>query len=172
MLFRSPTITRSASCVFDTKGFYSNDKTSIIASDDLYLFGILNSTVSDFFIHLVSSTKQGGYFEYKPMYIEQIPIRTINKKSTKDKNLKERIISKRKSIVKEKRIIRHNIQGFTKTDYLDLSEELNEKFLDQNRENMFEAIGPDLHDTLIESLSKIEDKTIKKKPVVRGISFK
>ncbi len=29
-------------------------------------------------MHLISSTKQGGYFEYKPMYVEQLPIRTIN----------------------------------------------------------------------------------------------
>ncbi len=26
----------------------------------------------------ISSTKQGGYFEYKPMYISKLPIRTIN----------------------------------------------------------------------------------------------
>lgn len=74
--------------------------------------------------------------------------------------------------VKEKRLIRHTVQGFTKTDYMDLSNELNEKFSDQDRENIFDVIGPDLHDELISSLSDIEDKTIRKKPVFRAMSFK
>ena len=73
-----PAIIQSASYAFDTDGFYSNDKTSIIVTDDLYLLGILNSKIPDFVMHLTASTKQGGYFEYKPMYISQLPIRPIN----------------------------------------------------------------------------------------------
>ena len=29
-------------------------------------------------MHSISSTKQGGYYEYKPMYVSKLPIRTIN----------------------------------------------------------------------------------------------
>jgi hypothetical protein len=29
-------------------------------------------------MHRIASTKQGGYFEYKPMYVAQLPIREIN----------------------------------------------------------------------------------------------
>ena len=29
-------------------------------------------------MHSISSTKRGGYFEYKPMYLEQLPIRRIS----------------------------------------------------------------------------------------------
>lgn len=72
-----PAIVKSASYTFDLKGLYSNDKTSIIPTDDLYLLGLLNSRLSDFVLHSLSSTKQGGYFEYKPMYISQIPIKSI-----------------------------------------------------------------------------------------------
>jgi hypothetical protein len=73
-----PAIVRSASYSFDRSGFYSNDKTSIIVTDDLYLLGVLNSKIPDLVMHAISSTKRGGYFEYKPMYLEQLPIRTIN----------------------------------------------------------------------------------------------
>jgi hypothetical protein len=73
-----PAIVQSAAYTFDNSGFYSNDKTSIIETSDLYLLGLLNSKVLDFVMHLVSSTKSGGYFEYKPMYLEQLPIRNLN----------------------------------------------------------------------------------------------
>ena len=73
-----PAIVRSASYAYDLLDIYSNDKTSIIPTDDLYLLGILCSKVADFVIHSISSTKHGGYFEYKPMYVSQIPIRTID----------------------------------------------------------------------------------------------
>ncbi|MFZ2184490.1 MAG: TaqI-like C-terminal specificity domain-containing protein [Methanothrix sp.] len=73
-----PAIVRTASYAYDRLGIYSNDKTSIIPTDDLYLLGILSSKVADIIIHSISSTKQGGYFEYKPMYVSQIPIRTID----------------------------------------------------------------------------------------------
>ena len=73
-----PAIVQKASYAFDVKAFYSNDKTSIIPTEDLYLLSVLNSKVADYVIHSVSSTKRGGYFEYKPMYVQQIPIRTID----------------------------------------------------------------------------------------------
>jgi hypothetical protein len=63
-----PAIVRTASYAYDKSGIYSNDKTSIIPTADLYLLGILNSKIADIVIHSISSTKQGGYFEYKPMF--------------------------------------------------------------------------------------------------------
>ncbi len=79
-----PTIVKTASYFLDRDGFFSNDKTTIIVSDDLYLYGLLNSKVLDFVMHQISSTKQGGYFEYKPMYLSQLPIRTIDFDDTAD----------------------------------------------------------------------------------------
>ncbi len=80
-----PTIVQKASYAFDKSGFYSNDKTSIIASDDLYLLGLLNSQVLDFVLHSIASTKRGGYFEYKPMYVQKLPIRLIDFNNPTDK---------------------------------------------------------------------------------------
>lgn len=69
-----PAIVKSASYTLDETGFYSNDKTSIISLNDKYLLGILNSTACDYFIKSIAATKQNGYFEYKPMYVDQLPI--------------------------------------------------------------------------------------------------
>ncbi|MFO0793188.1 MAG: TaqI-like C-terminal specificity domain-containing protein [Candidatus Brocadiaceae bacterium] len=88
-----PTIVQNASYTLDISGFYSNDKTSIIATDNLYLLGILNSKAADFLMHSISSTKQGGYFEYKPMYFSQIPIRTIDTSNPLDKSHHDRIVA-------------------------------------------------------------------------------
>jgi hypothetical protein len=88
-----PAIVKSASYAFDRAGFYSNDKTTIISTDDLYLFGILNSKVSDLVMHSIASTKQGGYFEYKPMYITQLPIRTIDFNNPSEKAIHDKLVS-------------------------------------------------------------------------------
>ncbi len=38
------------------------------------LLGLLNSKLIDFYLKNIASTKQNGYFEYKPVYISQLPI--------------------------------------------------------------------------------------------------
>jgi type I restriction-modification system DNA methylase subunit/predicted type IV restriction endonuclease len=73
-----PEIVKSASYAYDTDGFYSNDKTTIIPTTDKYLLGLVGSKTLDYYMHFISSTKQGGYFEYKPMYVSKLPIHTIN----------------------------------------------------------------------------------------------
>ncbi len=88
-----PCINKQASNILDDNGFYSNDKTTIIPVNDKYLLGLLNSKLLDFFIHNVSSTKQGGYYEYKPMYLAQLPIREIDFSNSKDKSFHVRIES-------------------------------------------------------------------------------
>ncbi len=87
-----PTIVQKASYAFDKSGFYSNDKTSIIASDDLYLLGLLNSQVLDFVLHSIASTKRGGYFEYKPMYVQKLPIRPIDFDNPTDKTNYDKMV--------------------------------------------------------------------------------
>ena len=88
-----PAIVKSASYTFDDKNFYSSDKTSIIPKNDLYLLGLLNSTVLDFVMHSISSTKQGGYYEYKPMYVSKLPIRTINPSDPADVARHDRMVT-------------------------------------------------------------------------------
>lgn len=69
-----PAITKVPSCALDLNRNYGNDKTTIIGSNSKYLLGILNSNISAFIIENISSTKRGGYFEFKPMYLDKLPI--------------------------------------------------------------------------------------------------
>ncbi len=73
----TPAIVKKASFSFDSSGSYSNDKTNIIGSQDKYLLAVLNSKLCDFVLHNIASTKSGGYFEYKPMYISLLPIKNV-----------------------------------------------------------------------------------------------
>jgi len=99
-----PAIVQTASYAFDDDGFYSNDKTSIIPTNDLFLLGVLNSRLADFFIHSISSTKQGGYFEYKPMYVQQIPIKSgaETSKHLQIKNIVQQMLALHKQLPEAK----------------------------------------------------------------------
>ncbi len=43
-----------------------------------YLLAILNSKVGDYYIRNLGVTRNGGYFEYKPMFVEQLPVPIIS----------------------------------------------------------------------------------------------
>ena len=58
-------------------GYYINAPSAFIATDDVYLIAILNSKLADFYIQQLGVKRNGGYFEYKPMFVEQLPIPTI-----------------------------------------------------------------------------------------------
>jgi len=87
-----PAITNRANYTFDIKGHYSNDKTSIIPTAELYLLGLLNSRILDFYLKSIASTKSGGFFEYKPMYVSKLPIRTIGFDDPSDKAQYDRMV--------------------------------------------------------------------------------
>ncbi len=70
-----PALTRDAAYTHDQQKYYSNDKTAIIPTEDYYLLGLLNSKAVDFYMHSISAMRQGGFYEYKPMYLAQLPIR-------------------------------------------------------------------------------------------------
>ncbi|MEO8171462.1 MAG: Eco57I restriction-modification methylase domain-containing protein [Sediminibacterium sp.] len=56
------------------EGVYVNAPSAFIPSDSLYLLAILNSKLADFYIKQLGVTRNGGYFEYKPMFVEQLPV--------------------------------------------------------------------------------------------------
>lgn len=58
-------------------GIYINAPANIIVAEEpilKYLLGILNSQITEFFIGSIGATRQGGFIEYKPMYVSQMPI--------------------------------------------------------------------------------------------------
>jgi adenine-specific DNA-methyltransferase len=70
-----PAITDRTEYTADTNGYFGNDKTSICVSPNMYfLLGILNSSLMWWFIKQTAASKQGGFYEFKPMYVKQIPI--------------------------------------------------------------------------------------------------
>ncbi|GAA4352139.1 Eco57I restriction-modification methylase domain-containing protein [Hymenobacter saemangeumensis] len=71
-----PTFATSAPYTYDTQGLYSNDKTTIIPTDDLFLLGVLNSSTTDFYFKSIGAKLKDAFFEYKPKYLTQLPIPT------------------------------------------------------------------------------------------------
>ncbi len=89
-----PAIVQSASYTCDVTAHYSNDKTTIIPTESRYLLAVLNSSVVDTYLQSIASTKSGGYFEYKPMYLHQLPIHPINESSPREVQLRDEIESR------------------------------------------------------------------------------
>ena len=70
-----PAIEKRVAYAPDETGFYSNDKTSIIVSDRWrYLLAVLNSSVSWWLTQQEFASKQGGFYEFKPMYVGRLPV--------------------------------------------------------------------------------------------------
>ncbi|MCA3078155.1 MAG: Eco57I restriction-modification methylase domain-containing protein [Rhodocyclaceae bacterium] len=70
-----PAIQNKVDYAPDLTGCYSNDKTSIIVHEHwAYLLAVLNSPVSWWITQQLFASKQGGFYEFKPMYVANIPI--------------------------------------------------------------------------------------------------
>ncbi len=70
-----PAIANSTQYVADSRGYFSNDKTSICVSNELhFLLALLNSNTLWWFIRHTAASKQGGFYEFKPMYVAALPI--------------------------------------------------------------------------------------------------
>lgn len=53
---------------------FVNAPCPMIVPADEYLLHILNSKLADYYIRNLGVTRNGGYFEYKPMFIEKLPV--------------------------------------------------------------------------------------------------
>lgn len=69
-----PAIVNDAQFCYDADGFYANDKTSIIAIDGMFLLAVLNSQPAFRFMQHIAASRQGGFYEMKPVYIKKLPI--------------------------------------------------------------------------------------------------
>ena len=70
-----PAISPHVAYASDLQGYYCNDKTSICVAENVnFLLGLLNSSPMWWFMRQIAATKQGGFYEFKPMYVSQIPI--------------------------------------------------------------------------------------------------
>lgn len=54
--------------------YFINAPSPMIVPGSKYLVAILNSKLADWYIRQLGVTRNGGYFEYKPMFIEKLPV--------------------------------------------------------------------------------------------------
>ena len=77
----------------DEKGYYGNDNNQLIISSDRYLLGLLNSRLMRFILQHVCDKVQGGFYRLKIIYIEQLPICTIDLKKPSEKAIHDKLVS-------------------------------------------------------------------------------
>ena len=53
---------------------FANAPSPMIVPYSDYMLAVLNSRLGDWYIRQLGVTRNGGYFEYKPMFVEQLPI--------------------------------------------------------------------------------------------------
>ena len=63
--------------------FFINAPSPMIVPGNKYLLAVLNSKVADWYIRQLGVTRNGGYFEYKPMFVEQLPVPRISEEEQK-----------------------------------------------------------------------------------------
>ncbi|WP_343407234.1 TaqI-like C-terminal specificity domain-containing protein [Candidatus Amarolinea dominans] len=65
-----PAIVQHVEYAADFEGFITNDKTSFCITGWVhYLLGVLNSKVLWWYIRQTAASRQGGFYEFKPMYV-------------------------------------------------------------------------------------------------------
>jgi hypothetical protein len=69
-------------CLVD-EGYYVNAPSPFIVPGNKYILAILNSKIADWYIRGLGVTRSGGYFEYKPMFVEKLPIPKISESKQK-----------------------------------------------------------------------------------------
>jgi hypothetical protein len=88
-----PEIAGSARFAFDETGFYANNKAYLIPTGDLYLLGLLNSSLLRFFIHSVCTDLQGNSFNFSAVFLKRTPIRAIDFAVSEEKARHDRIVA-------------------------------------------------------------------------------
>mgnify|MGYP000954564634 CR=1 FL=1 len=71
----------SAQFAWAEEGYFINAPSSMIVPGNKYLLAVLNSKLADWYIRQLGVTRNGGYFEYKPMFIEQLPVPVLDEEA-------------------------------------------------------------------------------------------
>ena len=67
----------SGSYALAPENMFINAPSCMIVPGNKYLLAALNSKVADYYIRTLGVVRNGGFFEYKPMFVEKIPIPKI-----------------------------------------------------------------------------------------------
>jgi len=91
-----PIIAPEPRFALDDKGFLINDKLFVLPTDSLFLLGVLNSSLADFFFSSICARLEGSgetYYEFRAQYVERFPIRPINFSDPADKARHDKMVS-------------------------------------------------------------------------------
>jgi hypothetical protein len=91
-----PDIATSCRFYLDSEGYFSTNTTYFIPGDDLYLLGILNSQLAQFYFSNVCAGLEGGgktYLRFFGQYIENFPVHALNYSSQFENTLHDKIVS-------------------------------------------------------------------------------
>ncbi len=64
----------SAQFALAEEDFFINAPSPMIVPGNKYVLAVLNSRLGDWYIRQLGVTRNGGYFEYKPMFVQQLPV--------------------------------------------------------------------------------------------------
>ena len=92
-----PDIANECDFALDHNGYYPDMTTFFIPLNDLYLIGVLNSTISYFFFSKKSAEVRGGYLRFKKQYTEKLPIRIPSEKQRSEVVRKVQEVMERKA---------------------------------------------------------------------------
>ena len=70
-------LANQAKFAYAPKGMFVNAPTTMLTPYSHYLLAVLNSKLADWYFRLIGVERDGGYYEYKPMFIQRIPIPKI-----------------------------------------------------------------------------------------------
>jgi len=76
-----PEIAKSCQFTIDDQGYFSNNKTFILPTDDLFILGLLNSKIALFYFKIFCAELEGEndrYLEFRAQYVREFPVRVIN----------------------------------------------------------------------------------------------
>ena len=70
-------LNNQAKFAYVPEGTFINAPTTMLTPYSPYLLAVLNSTLLDWYFRQIGVERDGGYYEYKPMFIERLPIPKI-----------------------------------------------------------------------------------------------
>lgn len=114
----------SAQFAYAEEDFFINAPSPMIVPGNKYILSILNSKIGDWYIRQLGVTRNGGYFEYKPMFVQQLPVPMITEEQQKPYiSLVDEIIATKKQgkdtsrFEKKLDILISNLYGLSKAEY-------------------------------------------------------
>jgi hypothetical protein len=97
-----PDIATTCRFTLDTEGYFSTNTTYFIPGDDLYLLGLLNSSLAQFYFIQVCAGLEGGdtvYLRFFGQYLDGFPVRVIDPGNPDDVTKREQIVQLVRSIL-------------------------------------------------------------------------